>query len=134
MTHDYALVKVSSPFVLNKCIGTACLPRDGDVAPNSKCWITGWGTLRSGGSQATTLQKAEVEVISNTACYQKYGYTSDDIDSSMLCAQGKSSTGAITDACQGDSGGPLVCQSSSGSWGIYGATSWGYGCASASYP
>merc|ERR1712060_684087 len=60
-------------------------------------------------------------------------YTSSDIDSSMLCAQGRNSNGQITDACQGDSGGPLVCNIG-GQWAIYGATSWGYGCAGANYP
>jgi len=132
-SYDYALVRVSSPFTLNKCVGTACLPRDGDVPAGSSCWITGWGTLASGGSQAQTLQQAEVTVISNTDCYRDYGYSSNEIDSSMLCAQGRSGN-TIRDACQGDSGGPLVCQTSSGTWGIYGATSWGYGCAGARYP
>merc|ERR1719203_1577047 len=39
----------------------------------------------------------------------------------------------VTDACQGDSGGPYVCQTGK-SWTIYGATSWGRGCADPNYP
>merc|ERR1719284_2267195 len=54
------------------------------------------------------------------------------IYSNMICAQGKKGS-AIVDACQGDSGGPLVCQTGS-SWTLYGATSWGYGCADKAYP
>jgi len=131
---DYALVKVSSPFVFNKCIGAACLPTSGDVPAGASCWITGWGTLRAGGSQATTLQEGEVGIISNSDCYTKFSYSSSQIKPSMLCAQGQTSSGAIVDACQGDSGGPLVCQSSSGAWSVYGATSWGRGCAGRNYP
>merc|ERR1712028_85126 len=52
----------------------------------------------------------------------------------MLCAQGTSPTGGVTDACQGDSGGPLVCEDDDGNFVLHGATSWGYGCAQASYP
>jgi len=131
-SHDFGLVKVDSPFVFNKCIGAACLPTE-DVQAGTKCWITGWGTLRAGGSQATTLQEVDVDVISNRDCYEKNGYTSSQIDESMLCAQGMTADGKITDACQGDSGGPLVCQSS-GQWVVHGATSWGRGCAGANYP
>lgn len=132
-SHDYALVRVSSPFSLNKCVGTACLPRGGDVSPGSRCWITGWGTLSAGGSQAQTLQQAEVSIISNSDCYRSFGYSSSQIDSSMTCAQGRSGS-IIRDACQGDSGGPLVCQSGAGEWQIHGATSWGRGCAGSDYP
>jgi len=132
MTHDYALIKVDQPFVLNACVGTACLPT-GDIVDGSECFITGWGTLRSGGSQPTTLQEAAVNIISNSDCTGNYGYSASEIDSTMICAQGRTSSGAITDACQGDSGGPLVCNEG-GNWIIHGATSWGYGCAGANHP
>jgi secreted trypsin-like serine protease len=130
MTHDYALVKVDA-FDLNGCVGTACLPSS-DTAAGEKCFITGWGTLSSGGSQPNTLQEAAVTIISNGACKSNYDYDSDEIDRTMLCANGRSS-GGITDACQGDSGGPLVC-SRGGRYEIHGATSWGYGCADAQAP
>merc|ERR1719188_815672 len=131
-SNDFGLIKLQTPMQLNDCVGTVALPET-DVEPGTSCWITGWGTLRSGGAQPSVLQEAQVDIISNTACYQQYGYTSSDIDSSMLCAQGRAANGGITDACQGDSGGPLVCQRG-GQWAVYGATSWGYGCAGANYP
>jgi trypsin len=133
MNFDLALVKLDRPMDLNGCVGTVCLPQRGsDVAPGSSCWITGWGTLRAGGSQPSTLQEGKVEVLSNAACKQT-SYSSSSILDSMVCAQGKTSTGAIVDACQGDSGGPLVCESG-GAWTVYGATSWGIGCAGRTYP
>jgi len=132
MTNDFGLVKLESPVEMNGCAGTVCLPEE-DVTDGSSCWITGWGTLSSGGRQPTTLQEAQVSVISNSDCTGQFGYSSGEIDGSMLCAQGRLPDGRITDACQGDSGGPLVCKYN-GAWTIYGATSWGYGCAGERYP
>jgi chymotrypsin len=129
---DFSLVRVDRPFEMTDCVGTACLPEGDDIAPGSECWISGWGTLSSGGYQPNILQEAKVDTISNQDCHGKFGYTPSQIDDTMLCAQGKSG-GAIVDACQGDSGGPLVCESG-GVWTLYGATSWGRGCASARFP
>jgi len=130
--YDYGLLKLESPMELNKCVGTVRLPTK-DVSPWTSCWITGWGTLRSGGNQPETLQEARVQIIAKSECRSKYGYSSDQITDQMICAQGRAANGGITDACQGDSGGPLVCEEG-GSWVIHGATSWGYGCAGATYP
>jgi len=130
--HDFGLIRLSSPMQMNGCVGTVCLPGANDVAPGSTCWITGWGTLSSGGSSPNILQEAAVQVLSNEEC-KATGYSSSQITDSMLCAQGRNSNGGITDACQGDSGGPLVCESS-GVWTVYGATSWGRGCAGENYP
>lgn len=130
---DLALVRLESPMEMGECVGTVCLPSEGaDVAPGTNCWITGWGTLSSGGGRPTTLQQAEVSIVSNEDCWKKNGYSQRDIQANMICATGENSKGR-TDACQGDSGGPLVCEES-GKWTIYGATSWGYGCAFANYP
>jgi len=130
-SYDFGLIKLESPVTFGSCVGAVNLPT-GDVPASSSCWITGWGTLSSGGSQPNILQEAEVTVLSNTECTTDFGYSSSEIDTSMLCAQGRKN-GQIQDACQGDSGGPLVCKSG-GSWFIHGATSWGYGCAGAQYP
>lgn len=131
MTHDFVMIKVDSAFTFDDCVGAVCLPSSA-VPAGTTCMITGWGTLSSGGSQPNIMQEGAVKVISNADCVNNFQYTSSDIDSSMLCAQG-SKNGAIIDACQGDSGGPLVC-SSGGSYTLYGATSWGYGCAGPTYP
>lgn len=130
---DLCMVRLASPVQMTNCVGTVCLPEGDDVKPGSTCWISGWGTLSSGGSQPDVLQEAEVTIISNADCVNKYEYTASQIDGTMICAQGKTADGEISDACQGDSGGPLVCQSA-GVWTLYGATSWGNGCAGATYP
>jgi len=131
--YDLAMVKLDSPVEINDCVAPACLPEQGDdVNGGEKCWITGWGTLRSGGNSPKILQEGEVTIVSNDDCVNKFGYSRSQIDDTMICAQG-SSGGGIVDACQGDSGGPLVCESN-GRWSVYGATSWGRGCAGANYP
>jgi len=128
--NDIALIKLSRDFSFDKCVGSASLPSS-DVRPGTECWITGWGTLKSGGSSPSKLQQGKVKVQSNSDC-KKSGYNSRQITDGMLCAQGNKN-GKITDACQGDSGGPLVCGSDS-KWTLYGATSWGRGCAGRNYP
>lgn len=131
---DMALIKLKEPFDMTKCINTVCLPRQGaDVAPGTTCHITGWGTLSSGGLvQPRRLQQGEVKVQSLEEC-RASGYKPEAITDDMLCAQGKNEEGKVVDACQGDSGGPLVCQDN-GQWAVYGATSWGRGCASPEFP
>jgi len=130
--YDFALLRLSSSVRMGSCVGTVSLPQQGrDVAPGTTCWITGWGTTSSNGPLATRLQEVQVDTLSNTAC-KRTGYSNSQIKPSMLCAQGRNSQG-VTDACQADSGGPLVCQSG-GRYRVFGATSWGRGCAAANYP
>ena len=103
-----------------------CLPNVA-ATDGAQCWITGWGTLQSGGSHPENLQQASVPIVSHETCVADYD--SSSIDASMVCA-GYDAGGK--DSCQGDSGGPLVCESG-GSYYLHGVTSWGYGCASADY-
>ena len=99
---DFGLLKLETPMTLNSCVGTVKLPT-GDVADGTSFWIAGWGTLRSGGSQPTTPQEAQENVIGNSRCTGDFGHSSFEITDSMLCAQGRSASGGISDACQGDS-------------------------------
>jgi len=134
LTHDYAMVKLASPVEMTDCVGVACLPQPGaELAADANCWISGWGTLSSGGGSPRILQEAKVRVMNNEECVTDFNYKRSEIDSSMLCAQGRGANGQPSDACQGDSGGPLVCEAN-GQWTVQGATSWGYGCADAVYP
>jgi len=125
-SNDIMLLKLDRPFDLDECVNTACLPAS-EPAAGKKCWITGWGTLSSGGSRPTILQEASVDIKSQSECKRAYGATDD-----MVCAAGRNN-GRPTDACQGDSGGPLVCEEG-GRWYAAGATSFGRGCADPSYP
>ena len=71
--YDFSILFLSSPLTFSSTIGAVCLPAStqslytGQVAT-----VTGWGLTSSGGSPASTLQEAEVEVISNQACSDHY--------------------------------------------------------------
>lgn len=115
----------SKPARLGKGIGVVCLEDneyDLPINKHSKCYITGWGKLSSGGGQPDVLMQASVPLVSKEKCLKTYP---NQIDDSMLCA-GLDKGGV--DACQGDSGGPLVCEHHH-HWYLEGATSWGWGCA-----
>lgn len=124
--NDIALLKLAEPARLGKGIGLACLANNEyelKMDGNSKCYITGWGALSSGGKQPNVLMQTSVPLVSKQACL--IGYPGR-IDDSMLCA----GLGKEVDACYGDSGGPLVCEHRN-IWYLEGATSWGWGCAQA---
>ena len=121
-SNDIALLKLANAVNLNNQVGAACLPDMNLSLVGKTCWITGWGTLYSGGIQPNTLMQAQVPVVSKQVCLLAFP---NQLDDTMLCAGTR--FGGV-DACQGDSGGPLVCEFS-GRWFLVGITSWGRGCA-----
>ena len=114
-----------SVFWIFRYVNLVCLPH-AVAAPTdgTRCWITGWGRLASGGATPDKLQQVSVPVVSRARCDRAYP---GKIHDSMICAG--LDQGGI-DSCQGDSGGPMVCETG-GRYYLQGATSWGYGCASA---
>uniref|UniRef100_A0A8C1NVD8 Zmp:0000001114 n=1 Tax=Cyprinus carpio TaxID=7962 RepID=A0A8C1NVD8_CYPCA len=131
MTNDYdiSLLELSDPLNFTNTAHPICLPASTHVfSAGSACFVTGWGTLREGGSVAQILQKAEVKVINDTVCNM---VTEGQVTSRMMCSGYL--TGGV-DACQGDSGGPLVCRSDVGKWFQAGIVSWGEGCARRNKP
>ena len=70
--YDFCVLFLSAPLTFSSTIAAVCLPAStqslytGQVAT-----VTGWG-LTSDGSPASTLQEAEVEVISNQECNDHY--------------------------------------------------------------
>ena len=71
--YDFAILFLSSPLTFSSTIAAVCLPAStqslytGQVAT-----VTGWGLTSSDGSLASTLQEAEVTIISNEACSDYY--------------------------------------------------------------
>lgn len=132
--NDIALLQLSSPVTLS----AAVQPIDPISLSNESLWsatgdvstVTGWGTLVSNGSLASTLQQVSLPIISSSVCRIQSGY-GNTITDNMLCA-GYMSGGK--DSCQGDSGGPLVVANGRGGYALTGIVSNGVGCALANYP
>merc|ERR1711981_64396 len=126
--NDFIILKLSSTLTFNDNVGPACLP-DPDHAPDTKgqtCFVSGWGTLSSGGSSPSSLQWVAVPTVTNQQCSQAYSGITD----SMICA-GLPEGGK--DSCKGDSGGPFVCRDN-GKAVLTGVVSFGIGCALPDYP
>ncbi|ALC40486.1 gammaTry [Drosophila busckii] len=123
MVNDIAILRLSSALSFNANIKAIALAGS---APNNGVGavVTGWGTLKSGGTMPAQLQEVRVNIIDQSKCASSsYGYGSQ-IKSTMICAAASGK-----DACQGDSGGPLAANNV-----LVGVVSWGIGCAEARYP
>lgn len=131
-TYDYdiALLELEREVEFNDFMKPVCLPR-GDInfEAGKMCTVTGFGTIREGGPQATALMKANVPLIAMSECKKSYSMTSNG-ERLKVCAG--YAEGRI-DSCQGDSGGPLVCQEG-GKFYLTGVVSYGKGCARPGYP
>ncbi|XP_044055904.1 transmembrane protease serine 9 [Siniperca chuatsi] len=129
MDHDVALLELAVPAPMSYTIQSVCLPSPvHHFLNNAECYITGWGSMREGGSLTNLLQKAAVNIIDQADCQQSYGNV---LTPNMMCA-GFMEGGR--DTCLGDSGGPLTCRQLSGQWFIAGVTSWGHGCGRFGFP
>ena len=128
--NDFAIVKLSTPVTFSSSVLPACLPNPGTNYDAVIATVTGWGTLSSGGSQPSVLQKVDVNTRSNAQCTDSStAYRPGDISGAMICAAAPGK-----DSCQGDSGGPLVTREAAGYYSIIGVVSWGFGCAQSNAP
>ncbi|KAG8519155.1 Transmembrane protease serine 9 [Galemys pyrenaicus] len=129
LDYDVALLELAEPVRASRLVRPICLPGPTPRPPDgTRCVITGWGSVREGGSMARQLQKATVRLLSEQTCRRFYPV---QISSRMLCA-GFPHGGV--DSCSGDAGGPLACREPSGQWVLTGVTSWGYGCGRPHFP
>ncbi|KAM5237864.1 transmembrane protease serine 9 [Ctenodactylus gundi] len=130
LDYDVALLELAGPAPHSRLVRPICLPGPAPPRPRagSRCVITGWGSVREGGSMVQQLQKAAVQLLSEQTCRRFYPV---QISRRMLCA-GFPQGGV--DSCSGDAGGPLACREPSGRWVLTGVTSWGYGCGRPHFP
>jgi len=128
LKNDIALFKMDEA-VNTDIYLPVCLPPHGADYEGKKAWVTGWGTTKENGAQATILQELELAIVSDQTCYSAMTgalgtYWGQTFADQQICAGGK----AGKDACQGDSGGPFVYDRSS-VFELVGVVSWGLGCA-----
>ncbi|XP_009920512.1 plasminogen [Haliaeetus albicilla] len=121
---DIALLKLSSPAIINNHVIPVCLPKENSVlGGREECYVTGWGDTKGTGGDGY-LKETGFPVIENKVC-NRPEFLNGRVKKHELCA-GNIHGG--TDSCQGDSGGPLVCLDQD-KFVQHGVTSWGLGCA-----
>merc|ERR1711899_631372 len=123
--NDVAILTLDSAVQYSDTIQPICLAQGSQTYVNNIVTVAGWGTLREGGSQPSSLMKVDVKVWTNERCKSSYGSSAPGgITSHMLCASEYQ-----RDSCSGDSGGPLFDCPFGGSCEQIGIVSWGIGCA-----
>lgn len=138
LTHNVALLILSSPFDQADHIGTICLPRQNEVSSSRNCLASGWGKDIFGkeGNFQVILKKIELPMVERTACQQALRKTrlgpEFNLHRSFVCAGGE----AGKDTCTGDGGSPLVCPDPRipGRYVQTGVVSWGIGCGEENIP
>jgi len=130
-SNDVCLLTLNSNLEFNDNVKRIALNTE-EIPSNTKCVVSGWGTLSSGGYASDILQYVEVHTWSTSQCEKAF----DDFNNANganvqfggngteICAY---DTGK--DSCQGDSGGPFVCNGK-----LTGVVSWGIGCALPNLP
>lgn len=124
-SNDIALVRTS------RSLNTTVLPYSATLTTptaGTALKVFGFGATSSGGFISRILRIGAVQELSTPdgGCGEYFDFFSPD---SMLCAGRQDGR---VDACQGDSGGPLTGWA--GRRTVVGIVSWGFGCASASFP
>ncbi|XP_042567796.1 granzyme B-like isoform X1 [Cyprinus carpio] len=73
-----------------------------DIKPGTACSVAGWGKLKFKGSASDRLMEANMKIMKNTQCKNKWKGRKYSV-SKMMCVFG------CGGSCKGDSGGPLIC-------------------------
>lgn len=66
--NDMALLRLSSPVNFTNYIQPVCLAAEGSTFNNETMWVTGWGTINSGGKNQEDFFDAYHFVLQDTQC------------------------------------------------------------------
>ncbi|MGH0175673.1 UNVERIFIED_CONTAM: hypothetical protein FKN15_071112 [Acipenser sinensis] len=84
--YDVALLQLKTawPDSLSHLIQPVCIPALAQpLQTGDRCWVTGWGSMSEGDKDyPTVLQEAEVEIIDQRLCQNRYG----PLSPRMVCA------------------------------------------------
>ncbi|KPJ19194.1 Vitellin-degrading protease [Papilio machaon] len=126
MDNDIALLWLSRRIKFSERVAPIVLvDEDEEILDGDTTMVTGWGNLKEGGGNPSTLQMVLLPIVNPTQCKDAYS-KQYAITPRMICA-GLPDGGK--DSCQGDSGGPLGYNGR-----LAGIVSWGLGCARPNYP
>ncbi|CAF3748788.1 unnamed protein product [Rotaria sp. Silwood1] len=134
--NDIALIRLGTALTMSSStVSKICIPSVSSTTLSAGEWpsaglavvAVGWGTLSEGGSLPSTLQQVTVKTID-----YRHSTCSSVLNNRQVqfCA---GISGGGKDTCQGDSGGPIMMFTTSNQWVLVGVTSYGIGCARASY-
>ncbi|XP_063696247.1 phenoloxidase-activating factor 2-like isoform X2 [Culicoides brevitarsis] len=132
LSYDLALIRLDSPFNLDRHINVVCLPPQNYQAVSKNCFATGWGKDQFGkaGVYSVMLKKVPLPMVPHATCQNKLRTTrlsqKFNLHSSFVCAGGVPGT----DTCEGDGGAPLHCpaQNNPKKFVQTGIVAWGIGC------
>lgn len=140
-SNDVAVLTLADPVPNATLLTPATLAEAASLTtPGSIVRVAGWGRMSvAQQTYPAGYRVGRLLVFPDSACGSGQPYTIDGVrfngfsssqadPSSMLCAAGVTSAGAIIDSCQGDSGGPLVAGTGAAAR-LVGVVSWGKECA-----
>ncbi|RXN31073.1 complement factor D-like protein [Labeo rohita] len=100
--NDIMLLRQEKEVEQNEKVMKISIPtREGDIKADSACSVASWGRLSLNRKESKHLMEAEVRVMNNTECKNKWKY--------MFSASNMMSVHGHGGSCKGDGGGPLVC-------------------------
>lgn len=109
--NDIAILILESPVTIAENVDVVCLPPQGAVINNARCYASGWGKDVFGkeGKYQVILKKIDLPIVPRDTCQNALRTTRlgkfFDLHKSFICAGGESGK----DTCKGDGGSPLVC-------------------------
>ncbi|XP_039271908.2 uncharacterized protein LOC120346271 [Styela clava] len=127
--YDLVIITTKTEIKFSDKVQPACLPKyQAEREHESWCWAVGWGSTKGTGSK-DELKQVRLQIGNAEACSHILNYEESFLKKEIAVCAGKIKG---RDTCQGDSGGPLTCDDN-GKATLYGATSWGFGCAKGIY-
>ncbi|KAF2904359.1 hypothetical protein ILUMI_01817 [Ignelater luminosus] len=130
--NDVAVLILDSPLEVAENVDSVCLPEQGLVIENARCFTSGWGRNVFGqeGEHQVILKKIDLPIVPRYTCQRQLRNTRlgqhFELHTSFICAGGE----AGKDTCKGDGGSPLVCPipNHPGKYFQAGIVAWGIGC------
>ncbi|KAL0151342.1 hypothetical protein M9458_053336, partial [Cirrhinus mrigala] len=85
--NDIMLLRLEKKVKQNKNVKIISIPtQEGDIKPDSACSVAGWGRLSLKGKNSKRLMEADVKIMNNTECKNKW---KDKYSASqMMCVYG----------------------------------------------
>jgi len=132
--NDVALLILESPLKIAENVDIICLPKQGFVIDEGRCFASGWGNKVFGKEDTyqVILKKIDLPIVPRNTCQDRLRSSITrlgkyfELHSSFICAGGELGK----DTCKGDGGSPLVCPipEHPGRYVQVGIVAWGIGC------